>query len=100
MDRGDDRVFNHLGHRLAPETVSDFGSRLSKDRHLARSLFESSQLELRILSRQIVAVRFQRIGIARPEVFEYGGGAVPDRRQLQIAMADLDQPRAPDTPRR
>jgi hypothetical protein len=25
---------------------------------------------------------------------------VPDRRQLQIAMADLDQPRAPDTPRR
>ena len=32
----------------------------------------SSQLELRILSRQIVAIRFQRIGIARPEVFKYG----------------------------
>ena len=72
MDGGDDRVLSHLGHRLAPETVSDFGTRLSKDRHLARSLFESSQLELRILSRQFVAIRFQRIGIARPEVFEYG----------------------------
>jgi hypothetical protein len=57
MDRGDDRVFGHLRHRLAPETVSDFGSRLSKDRHLAGSLFESGQLELRILSRQIVAIR-------------------------------------------
>ena len=72
MDRGDDRVFSHLRHRLAPETVSDFGSRLSKDRHLARSLFESSQLELRILRRQIVAVRVQRICIARPEVLKDG----------------------------
>src|SRR5262245_48768705 len=59
MDRGDHRIFCHLGHRSASQAVSNRGRLLGKDRQLARSLLESGQLELGILSRQIARIRLQ-----------------------------------------
>jgi hypothetical protein len=71
----DDRVFDHLGHRPAAETVPGFRGRLCEDRDLARRLFKAGKLELRVSSRKVVGIRFQRIGIARPEIIKHGAAA-------------------------